>query len=118
VDGPAGVGRGPDRKEVAAASLEAGLDASGVPCPNCDGRQMQTIRSDAEENRFWSITFMGAGIATLVIIVIAGDADFVVADLSTIALLLLLVGAFLHAAARWRRRPSAYECPECGYRVS
>jgi hypothetical protein len=79
---------------------------------------MRTERDDAEENRFWSVTFLGAGIATLVIVVVAGDVHLIVADLSTIALLLMLVGALLHAAARWRRRPSAYECGACGYRQS
>jgi hypothetical protein len=79
---------------------------------------MRTERDDAEENRFWSIAFFGGGMATLVIVVVAGDVHLIVADLSTIALLLMLVGALLHAVARWRRRPVAYECGECGCRLS
>lgn len=102
----------------ASAAIKAGKDASGIACPQCAATGMRTERDDAEENRFWSVVFFGGGLATLVIVVVAGDAHLVVADLSTIALLLMLAGALLHAVARWRRRPLAYECGVCGYRQS
>jgi predicted RNA-binding Zn-ribbon protein involved in translation (DUF1610 family) len=105
------------RRELALEAFRSGKGAAGVQCPNCGGYRMQTIRSDAEENLFWAGVFIVVGIVSLVIIFIGGDVGLVVANLSTIALVAILIGVFLFMVARWRRRPSAYECFECGYRV-
>lgn len=105
------------RHEVALVAFREGRPAAGVQCPNCGGYRMQTVRQDAEENLFWSAAFIVAGIVSLLIVVVAGDLDLIVADLSTVSLALLLIGALLWAVARRRRRPSAYECFDCNYRV-
>jgi predicted RNA-binding Zn-ribbon protein involved in translation (DUF1610 family) len=105
------------RREAALEAFERGDDAKGVQCPNCGGYRMQTIRSDAEENLFWSGAFMLLGIVSLIIVFIGGDMGLIFANLSTIALACILVGVGLFLVARWRRKPSAFECFECGYRV-
>lgn len=115
--GSAAPGSMEHRRELALEAFRAGRGAAGVQCPNCGGYRMQTIRSDAEENLFWAGVFIVVGIVSLVVIFIGGDVGLVVANLSTIALVAILIGVFLFMVARWRRRPSAYECFECGYRV-
>jgi DNA-directed RNA polymerase subunit RPC12/RpoP len=112
-----GTGSMEHRREVALAALRSGQEAAGVECPNCGGYRLQTVRKDAEENRFWAVAFIATGVASLVIVVVAGDVGLIVANLSTISLAFLLVGALLYAVARRRRRPSAFECFSCGYRV-
>lgn len=118
---PLGVSAAPGsmehRHQVALEAFTRGDDARGVQCPNCGGYRMQTVRSDAEENLFWSGAFMLVGIVSLIIVFIGGDMGLFVADLSTIALVAVLIGVLLFVIARWRRKPSAYECFECGYRV-
>lgn len=78
---------------------------------------MRTVRHDAEESLFWSGAFMLIGIVSLIIVFISGDTGLYVANLSTIALFAILIGVLLFVIARSRRRPSAYECFDCGYRV-
>lgn len=78
---------------------------------------MVTLRGDAEENLFWAAAFVFAGLVSLLIVTVSGDVRLFVANLSTIALVFLLVGVFLFVVARWRRQPRAYECSVCGYRV-
>lgn len=78
---------------------------------------MQTVREDAEENLFWSGVFIIIGIVALIIVFVGGDMGLYVANLSTIALAAILVGVLLFVIARKRRRPSAFECFDCGYRV-
>jgi hypothetical protein len=85
-------------------------------CPNCGRPEMRQVAADVEENRFWSLAFMGVGLGSLAIVLVAGDADFSVARLSTIALVLILIGAGLLAISRWRRRRTSYRCPSCGHR--
>ena len=102
-----GAGSMEQRREVALVAFGNGQNAAGVECPDCGGYRMQTVRKDAEENRFWSAAFIAAGIASLVIVVVTGDVGLIVANLSTISLAFLLVGALLYAVARRRRRPSA-----------
>ncbi len=115
--GSAGYGSLDARREAALAVFRSGRDASGVQCPNCGGYRMQTIRSDAEENLFWSGMFMLIGIVSLIIVYVGGDTGILGANLSTIALVAILIGVLLFSVARWRRRPSAFECFDCGYRV-
>ncbi len=115
--GLAGHGNMEARREAALAVFRSGRDASGVQCPSCGGSHMQTIRSDAEENLFWSGMFVLIGIVSLIIVFIGGDTGILGANLSTIALVAILIGVFLFSVARWRRRPSAFECFDCGYRV-
>lgn len=105
------------RRTAALAVLRSGREAVGVQCPSCGGYRMQTIRGDAEENLFWSGMFMLIGIVSLVIVIIGGDTGILGADLSTIALVAILIGVSLFSVARWRRRPSAFECFDCRYRV-
>ncbi len=105
------------RRMAALEALDAGRDADGLHCPECGDERLHTVRHDAEENLFWSGASMFVGIASLIIVVIGGDTGLYVANLSTIALLAILVGVLLFVIARWRRRPSAFECLACGYRV-
>jgi predicted RNA-binding Zn-ribbon protein involved in translation (DUF1610 family) len=117
IGGSAGAEQMEGRRKVGLEVLEQGHDASGVQCPNCGGDRMRTIRSDAEENLFWSGAFMLIGIVSLVVVFIGGDMDLLVANLSTVALVTILIGVLLFAIARQRRRPSAFDCPDCGYRL-
>lgn len=105
------------RREAALEAFGAGKPATGVQCPNCGGYHMQTVRTDAEENLFWSGAFMLIGIVSLVIVFIGGDTGLYLADLSTIALVAIVIGVLLFVVARRRRKPSAFECFDCGYRV-
>ncbi len=98
-------------------ALAAGRDATGLGCPRCGAERLRAVRHDAEENLFWSGAFMLVGIVSLVIVFIGGDTGLYVANLSTVALFAILVGVLLFVIARNRRRPSAYECGECGYHV-
>lgn len=95
----------------------SGTTAAGIRCPGCGGERLQTVRSDVGETLFWAGAFIVVGIATLVIVLVGGDIGLLVADLSTIGLLALLAGVMLLLVARWRRRPSAFACRDCGYRV-
>jgi len=105
------------RRAAALKAFKAGWSATGVQCPNCGGYRMQAVRQDAEENLFWSGAFVLIGVVSLVIVFIAGDTGLYVANLSTIALVAILVGVLLFVVARRRRLPSAFECFDCGYRV-
>ncbi len=102
---------------AALEALDAGRDATGLLCPHCGDERLHTVRRDAEENLFWSGAFMLTGVVSLVIVLIGGDTGLYVANLSTIALLSILIGVLLFVVARQRRRPSAFECAACGYRV-
>jgi predicted RNA-binding Zn-ribbon protein involved in translation (DUF1610 family) len=105
------------RREAALKAFRAGREARGVQCPNCGGYRMETMRRDAEENLFWSGAFMLIGIVSLVIVFIGGDTGLFFANLSTIALVAILIGVLLFFVARRRRQPLAFECFNCGYRV-
>ncbi len=105
------------RRAVALEAFKAGWSATGVQCPNCSGYHMQTVRQDAEENLFWSGAFVLIGIVSLIIVFIAGDTGLYVANLSTVALVAIVVGVLLYVVARRRRLPTAFECFDSGYRV-
>ncbi len=105
------------RRVAALEALDAGRDASGLLCPHCGDQRLQTVRRDAEENLFWSGAFMLIGVVSLILVFIGGDTGLYIANLSTIALVAILIGVLLFVIARWRRRPSAFECLSCGYRV-
>lgn len=113
-DGP---GSMEQRRAAALETLQAGRDATGLLCPRCGGGRLRSVRHDAEENLFWAGAFLLFGIVSLIVVVIGGDTGLYVANLSTIALTSILVGVLLLVIARHRRRLSAYECPDCGYRV-
>jgi DNA-directed RNA polymerase subunit RPC12/RpoP len=112
---------GPDpveqRRAEALAALQAGKAARGLRCPWCGGGRLRSVRQDAEENLFWAAAFLLVGFVSLVAVLVGGDTGLFVANLSTIGLAAILVGVLLLTIARHRRRPSAYECPDCGSRV-
>jgi len=105
------------RRALALEAFKAGWSATGVQCPNCGRYHMRTVRQDAEENLFWSGAFVLIGIVSLIIVFIAGDTGLYVANLSTVALVAIVVGVLLYVVARRRRLPTAFECFDCGYRV-
>jgi hypothetical protein len=105
------------RRAAALAALQAGKDARGLLCPWCGGGRLRSVRNDAEENLFWAAAFLLVGFVSLVAVIVGGDTGLYVANLSTIGLTAILVGVLLLVIARHRRRPSAYECPDCHSRV-
>ena len=104
-------------RSAALEALQAGKDATGLLCARCGGGRLRRLRHDAEENLFWSGAFLLVGVVSLIVVFIGGDTGLYVANLSTIALVALLVGVLLLVIARHRRRPFAFECFDCGQRV-
>lgn len=106
-----------DRLQVALDALRGGRSADGLACPRCGGLGLQTIRPDVETIVFSAVALLLFGVVGLILLMVAGDVGLFVADLSTLATGSLLVGLLLLAIALHHRRPSAYECRACGYRV-
>ena len=117
-------GPGPrqQQRSPAVSALQAGKDAAGkdaatLRCPRCGGERLRSVRQDAEENLFWAAVFLFAGVVSLIVVLTWGDIGLYVANLSTLALIAVLVGVLLLLIARRRRRPSAHECIDCGLRM-
>ena len=105
------------QRSAALEALQAGKDATGLQCIRCGGGRLRSLRHDAEENLFWSGAFLLVGVVSLMVVFIGGDTGLYVANLSTIALVAILIGVLLLVIARHRRRPFAYECLDCGQRL-
>ena len=115
--GAAGLGSMEHRRAAAVQAFEEGREAAGVQCPNCGRYRMQPVRIDADATMiFGFIAFVVGGIA-LLIVLFGGDVGLYVANASAVAVALLFVGVLLLLLARYRRRPKAFECFSCGYRV-
>ena len=115
--GSAGLGSMEHRRAAAVEAFKEGREAAGVQCPNCGRYRMQPVRIDADANMIFGFIAFVIGAIALLIVVFGGDVGLYVADASAIALALLLVGVVLLLIARYRRRPRAFECFSCGYRV-
>jgi predicted RNA-binding Zn-ribbon protein involved in translation (DUF1610 family) len=105
------------RREAAVASFEAGANPAGVQCPNCGAYRMQAVRIDADATRALGTIALVLGIAGIVLVLAFGDTGLYVADASAVAVILGIAGVALLLVARYRRRPKAFECFACGYRV-
>ena len=115
--GSAGTGSMEHRREAAVAAFESGREAAGVQCPNCGQYRMQAVRIDADANMiFGFIAFVVGAIASL-LVVFGGDVGLYFTNASVLAAGLLVTGVVLLLVARYRRRPKAFECFNCGYRV-
>jgi VIT1/CCC1 family predicted Fe2+/Mn2+ transporter len=115
--GSAGVGSMEHRRAAAVAAFEKGQEPAGVQCPNCGRYRMQAVRIDADATMaFGFIAFVVGAIASL-LVVFGGDVGLYVANASVVAAVLLAMGVVLLLLARYRRRPRAFECFACGYRV-
>ena len=115
--GSAGTGSMEHRREAALAAFKTGQDPAGVQCPNCGGYRLQAVRVDADATLIIGATSLIVGLVALLLVLIAGDVGLYVADMSTVAGLLIIIGLLLLLFARRRRAPSAFECFGCGYRV-
>lgn len=115
--GSAGLGSMEHRREAAAAAFKDGREAAGVQCPNCGRYRMQAVRIDADANMIFGFIAFVVGAIALLIVVFGGDVGLYVANASVIAVALLGLGVLLLLLARYRRRPRAFECFSCGYRV-
>lgn len=115
--GSAGLGSMEHRRAAAVEAFEAGREAAGVQCPNCGRYRMQPVRIDADANMIFGFIAFMVGAIALLLVFFGGDVGLYVANASVIAVLLLGVGVALLLLARYRRRPRAFECFTCGYRV-
>ena len=115
--GSAGLGSMEHRREAAAAAFKDGREAAGVQCPNCGRYRMQAVRIDADANMAFGFIAFVVGAIALLIVVFGGDVGLYVANASVMAAALLALGVLLLLLARYRRRPRAFECFSCGYRV-
>jgi len=115
--GASGAGSMQHRREAAVEAFEHRHDPAGVQCPNCGQYRMQAVRIDADATLAVGTIALILGIAGLLLVVFLGDAGLYVADASAVSMALFLVGVALLLFARYRRRPSAFECFACGYRV-
>lgn len=115
--GSAGLGSMQHRREVAVEAFEHRRDPAGVQCPNCGQYRMHAVRIDADATMISGAIALSMGIIGLLLVVIFGDAGLYVADASAISAVLFTVGVGLLLWARHRRRPKAFECFACGYRV-
>lgn len=106
-----------ERLQAALDALRRGRGADGLACPRCGAPELQAVRPDVETIMFSAVALLLFGVVGLVLIVIGGDVGLFVADLSTLSLGAILLGLLLIAVASYRRRPSAYECRECGTRL-
>ena len=105
------------RRESALAAFKSGKDPAGVQCPNCARYRMQAVRIDADASLIFGVISLVVGITALLLVVFFGDAGLYIAEASTLAIVLIVVGVALLLMARYRRKPSAFECFACGYRV-
>ena len=105
------------RGEVALAAFKSGQDPAGVQCPNCGGYRMQAMRIDADATLGLGVVSLIVGLGALLLALVIGDAGLYVANTSVVAVALLIIGVVLLLVARRRRKPSAFECFACGYRV-
>ena len=115
--GSAGAGSMEHRREAALEAFEQLRDPAGVQCPNCGQYRMQAVRIDADASMIFGAIALVVGIAGLVLVVLFGDAGLLVADASVVSAILVVLGVLLLLRARYRRRPKAFECFACGYRV-
>lgn len=105
------------RRAAALAAFEHGNDAAGVQCPNCGRYRMQAVRIDADATLIFGFVAFVVGALALLLVVFGGDVGLYFANASIVAVVLTLVGVALLLLARYRRRPKAFECFACGYRV-
>ena len=105
------------RREAAVQAFEQRRDPAGVQCPNCAGYRMHAVRIDADATMATGSIALIVGLMGLVLVVVFGDVGLFVADASAVSMGLFIVGVALLLWARYRRRPKAFECFACGYRV-
>ena len=115
--GAAAAGSMQHRHEAALKAFQRGADPAGVQCPNCGGYRMQVVRIDADASLIFGVILFLLGVAAALLVLLFGDAGLYVADASLLALGLVIAGAVFLVIARYRRRPRAFECFACGYRV-
>ena len=115
--GAAGAGSMRHRRATAVAAFEAGQDPAGVQCPNCGRYRLQAVRIDADATLAFGGIALIVGVVTLLLVLAFGDVGLLVVDASALAIALIVVGVLLLLLARYRRRPKAFECFACGYRV-
>jgi predicted RNA-binding Zn-ribbon protein involved in translation (DUF1610 family) len=115
--GSAGLGSMAHRRVVAVEAFESGREAAGVQCPNCGRYRLQAVRIDADANMLFGFIAFVVGAVALLLVIFGGDVGLFVANASAVAVGLLVVGVLLLLLARHRRRPKAFECSSCGYRV-
>jgi hypothetical protein len=115
--GSAGTGSMEHRRRVALQAFESGREAAGVQCPNCGQYRMRPVRIDADATMIFGFIAVVLGAIAMVLVAFGGDVGLYVANTSTIAMALLVAGVALLLLARYRRRPKAFECFSCGYRV-
>jgi len=115
--GSAGVGSMQHRREAAVEAFEQRRDPAGVQCPNCGQYRMRAVRVDADASMIIGTVAFIMGLVGLVLVVLFGDVGLFLADASAISAVLFTVGVLILLMARYRRRPKAFECFACGYRV-
>ena len=105
------------RRRIALQAFESGREAAGVQCPNCGQYRMRPVRIDADATMIFGFFAVVLGAIGLASVILGGDVGLYIANASTIAIALLVLGVALLLLARYRRRPRAFECFSCGYRV-
>jgi len=105
------------RRQAALKAFADRRDPAGVQCPNCGKYRMQAVRIDADGSLIVGAVALIVGVATLVLVLLFGDTGLLVVDASMLGAALVVLGLGLLLLARHRRRPSAFECFACGYRV-
>lgn len=115
--GAAGLGSMQHRRAAALTAFESGQDAAGVQCPNCGEYRMQPVRIDADATMIAAFICLVVGGVALGLVLLGGDVGLYIADASAVAVALIVAGIVLWLVARRRRKPRAYECFSCGYRV-
>jgi zinc-ribbon domain len=115
--GSAGLGSMEHRREAAEAAFRAGSDPAGVQCPNCGRYRLQVVRIDADATLITGVVMLAVGFVAGALVLIFGDAGLLITDASEVAVVLMAAGVLLLLWARHRRRPRAFECFVCGYRV-
>ena len=115
--GSAGLGSMQHRRAAALEAFESRRDPAGVQCPCCGEYRMQAVGLDADATLSFGTSALGRGIGGLVLVVLFGDAGLGVGDASAVSAILFSLGVLLLLWARHRRRPKAFECFACGYRV-
>lgn len=115
--GSAGLGSMAHRRVAAVQAFESGRGPAGVQCPNCGQYRLQVVRIDADATMAFGFISFVVGMVALLLVAFGGDVGLYVANASLLAVLLVAVGVALLFLARYRRRPRAFECFVCGYRV-
>ena len=115
--GSAGLGSMEHRRLAAVEAFESGQEPAGVQCPNCGQYRLQAVRIDADANMIFGFIAFVVGAIALVLVVFGGDVGLYFTNASVFAAGLLVAGVLLLLLARYRRRPKAFECFSCGYRV-